>query len=639
MFNSISNTHLPKTIAIALVFGVLVPSACILWFMVEAMQNERLAAQQKIINIYQEQLNNINLLWENHWLNRVETLDQVERDVPDRELFSTLIHQNQAASLIIHSSKQSSGYPKLNTISDPFEVKSKALSLAKTFEFREKDYSAAIEIYQTIAQNGENPTLRARAYQAWSRCLLKIHKPQQALEILTKELSQPQFSGSASAQGRLIVANALLQARGIIKREATNTDRLMAIEERLVTLVNDYNNALPAKQRLFIMNRLGSQKINFPTHQAETLADEYLESVPSPINKSLLEITKKPNVWRLHLEKSKITALFTITFLQDELDKLDSTGNGVTVRLIPPVVLSNANEHTNLAAASTLIGESMPGWRLNLHLADSVLVDDTADTKIAAYFWIGMLLVMSIAIIGVLVSRFIFTQEKLHTLKNDLIATVTHELKTPLSSIRLFVELLLDEDDNLAPKTKEYLHLIDKENRRLTRLINNFLTFSRLDRNRQIFNFDQVSPENIINTAVEPFCEKFKAANFVFDLEVPSSLPLIKADFDLMVVVINNLLDNAYKYSTDNKYIKLTAHCADENIHFKVVDRGIGLTPQACKKIYDGFFRVDQKLTALVDGCGLGLNIAKYIVDNHRGNISVESTLGRGSTFTVQLPI
>jgi signal transduction histidine kinase len=114
---------------------------------------------------------------------------------------------------------------------------------------------------------------------------------------------------------------------------------------------------------------------------------------------------------------------------------------------------------------------------------------------------------------------------------------------------------------------------------------------------------------------------------------------MITGDQDALVTVLLNLLDNAFKYSADEKHIVLRAYAADKNICLEVEDNGVGLSRRAVKKIFDRFYQVDQSLSRETGGCGLGLSIVKFIIDAHKGKIDVESQPGKGSTFTVKLPV
>jgi signal transduction histidine kinase len=224
-------------------------------------------------------------------------------------------------------------------------------------------------------------------------------------------------------------------------------------------------------------------------------------------------------------------------------------------------------------------------------------------------------------------------QATLARLKTDLVATVSHELKTPLAGMRVLVDTLLEEPANDPVRTREYLQLISKVNARLSRLIDNFLTFSRMERGRSRFEFAEARPEDLVRAAVESVGDRFPV-----EVSVDPRAPAVRADSDAMVTVLLNLLDNAYKYSVEPRHIELSADDDGGRCRFTVKDNGIGIAPRQQKKIFRSFYQVDRNLTRQPGGVGLGLSIVEFIVKAHGGTISVESRPGSGSRFVVLLP-
>jgi len=285
------------------------------------------------------------------------------------------------------------------------------------------------------------------------------------------------------------------------------------------------------------------------------------------------------------------------------------------------------------------IGDCMPGWRLGLYLKGEDPFAAAARQQIAAYLWTGGMVVAAIVILAGMVARAVGRQARLTRLKNDLIATVSHELKTPLASMRILVDTLAEGRAGGPVQQAEYLRMISHENLRLSRLIDNFLTFSRMERNKRAFEFAPVSPADIVADAVRAAGERFSGAGCQFTVDVADALPTITADRDAMVTVLLNLLDNACKYTGADKRISLAAFAEDGRVCFRVTDNGIGLSRRAVRRVFDRFYQVDRSLSRPAGGCGLGLSIVRFIVDAHGGAVIVASRSGEGSTFTVRLPV
>jgi len=242
-------------------------------------------------------------------------------------------------------------------------------------------------------------------------------------------------------------------------------------------------------------------------------------------------------------------------------------------------------------------------------------------------------------VLALAVGGTISRQMRLARLKNDLIATVSHELKTPLASMRVLVDTLLEGRCKDERQMREYLQLIARENERLSRLIDNFLTFSRMERQHRAFEFAPVELAEVVSAAAGAVQDRFAAEGCRLNVEVAPDLPTIRGDRDALVTVLLNLLDNACKYTQDEKRVEVRAYAEADAVCLAVSDNGIGLSRRAAKKVFDRFYQVDQSLSRSAGGCGLGLSIVKFVVDAHAGRISVDSQPGRGSTFTVKLPV
>jgi signal transduction histidine kinase len=282
--------------------------------------------------------------------------------------------------------------------------------------------------------------------------------------------------------------------------------------------------------------------------------------------------------------------------------------------------------------------EQLPGWRLALSLKDQRLFEATTEHRAAVYLWTGILVVAAMGAVALLAIRLLRRQVALARLKNDLAATVSHELKTPLSSMRVLVDTLLDSEHIEERKAREYLQLIAHENERLSRVIQNFLTFSRMERRKYTFDFAMVSPSQVAEAAVKPVRERFEAPGCRFEVRVEEGLPEINADLDALATALINLLDNAYKYSEDIKHIALRVFSENGKVIFSIRDNGIGIAPRESKKIFQPFHQADPRLSRRGSGCGLGLSIVQYIINAHGGDVSLKSQPGCGSTFTISLP-
>ena len=225
--------------------------------------------------------------------------------------------------------------------------------------------------------------------------------------------------------------------------------------------------------------------------------------------------------------------------------------------------------------------------------------------------------------------------EELNELKSLFVSTVSHDLKTPLTSIKLFSEILQNKKDISDDKMKEYLRIIEGESDRLTRLINNVLDFSKIERGIKEYKFEEISINTIVDEVLVMMEYQFKIKKFEIHKSLIINEKLIHGDKDAVAEALINLLSNAIKYSDVNRSITVSTFFRDGNYCLSVEDHGIGIKDSELNNIIDPFFRSNDELTKNESGTGLGLSIVKHIMDAHNGKINVESTWQKGSIFTL----
>jgi signal transduction histidine kinase len=242
------------------------------------------------------------------------------------------------------------------------------------------------------------------------------------------------------------------------------------------------------------------------------------------------------------------------------------------------------------------------------------------------------------AVLGVSAGQMLRRQLHLARLKTDLTAAVSHELRAPLAAARVLVDGLLADETFDPVKAREYLQLIAGEHARLSRVVENFLTFARLERSQERFVLAPASPAAIVEASVAAIRER-TPANCDLRVEAPRDLPPIMADADALETALINLLDNAFKFTPERKQIVVSARAGEGRVTFAVQDNGIGIPAREQRRIFRRFYRVDQRLARETSGVGLGLSIVSLIVRAHGGDIDVQSEPGAGSIFVVRIPI
>jgi two-component system, NtrC family, sensor histidine kinase KinB len=238
---------------------------------------------------------------------------------------------------------------------------------------------------------------------------------------------------------------------------------------------------------------------------------------------------------------------------------------------------------------------------------------------------------------GVLLSFKDVTQQQYNDdMKRGLVSTVSHQLKTPLTSIRMAIHLLLEEKvGTLTEKQAELLLAAREDSDRLNTILEDLLDISRIESGKARMNFAAVSPQVIASEAAEHFAAAFQDRGISLNSNVPNDLPEVMADATRIVHVFDNLLSNALKHTSAGGAVTISARADEELVVFSVADTGTGIPREYLNNIFEQFFSVPGQVVPA--GAGLGLAIAREIVEAHGGKIAVESTEGEGSIFHVAL--
>ncbi len=249
--------------------------------------------------------------------------------------------------------------------------------------------------------------------------------------------------------------------------------------------------------------------------------------------------------------------------------------------------------------------------------------------------------ILSLLIIGglVLTKHVVSKEMALARLKSDFVSNVSHELRTPLALIRLYSETLELGRITTREKKQEYYRIIRKESERLTALINNILDFSRIEAGRKEYEFRETDIAELVRNTLDSYRYQIEQQGFAFEESIDSSLPKVYVDREAIARALVNLVNNALKYSADEKFLGVKLYRANGALKLEVVDRGIGITRREQSKIFEKFYRTGDPLVHNTKGSGLGLSLVRHITHAHGGEIAVESTPGKGSKFTLSLPL
>jgi two-component system sensor histidine kinase BaeS len=229
-------------------------------------------------------------------------------------------------------------------------------------------------------------------------------------------------------------------------------------------------------------------------------------------------------------------------------------------------------------------------------------------------------------------------RDRLDRMKDEFVLTASHELRSPLTSVQGFAELLMMDRDSLTPRQAETVEIILDNCRHLVRLLNDLLDLARSDAGRLQIRPQPTEPGSLVEDVVRTMRAQTDSNGQTLTEQIDPDLPLVNVESDRIRQILVNLVTNAHEYSPERASIQVRARVADNGVEISVTDNGPGIPPVQLEHIFERFVRGDAGLTQRVGGTGLGLAISKSLVELHGGTIAAESVVDRGSTFTITLP-
>jgi two-component system, OmpR family, phosphate regulon sensor histidine kinase PhoR len=239
----------------------------------------------------------------------------------------------------------------------------------------------------------------------------------------------------------------------------------------------------------------------------------------------------------------------------------------------------------------------------------------------------------------VMVFHDVSEMKRLERVRQEFVANVSHELRTPLTSLKGYAEALLDENLESSPHAAEFLRVIDRHAARMEKIVADLLLISQLESSVRSLGREPIDLPELLQTALDSVTPLGEAKKQSLELKCPAEIPPFSGDGQKIHQMLVNLLQNAINYTPEGGRITLEARKAEGGIQFEVADTGIGIPPGDLPRIFERFYRVDKGRSRELGGTGLGLSIVKHIAEAHGGRVSVESQIGKGSRFTVTLPL
>jgi len=269
------------------------------------------------------------------------------------------------------------------------------------------------------------------------------------------------------------------------------------------------------------------------------------------------------------------------------------------------------------------------------YLMGTHYIEDPAIASMITLFLAASLLVVSFIIV-----QSLERVAEANRLKSEFISVVSHQLRSPLSNLKWSIEFLMSgRPGEISQKQLEYFKILSENAARMTELVADLLIVSRIEQGRLIFQKTELSLGELAEEIINKYKPYAAASNIKINLSVDASLPLITADLSQIKSIVENLLDNAIRYIKGGGEINIKIEEKEKNLFFKIEDNGVGIPQEDQKRIFQKFFRSANALKNQTEGSGLGLYIAKSIIERSGGKIGFSSQEGKGSTFWFILPV
>ena len=560
-----------------------------------------------------------------------------------------------------------------------------SFEMAEFYEFSQNDYARAAEFYKKCTSYTLSEQLSAASLEGLGRCLMASEKYDEAEEIYNDLASGYGQSCNRAGHPFGIIAKYQLSEIARKKLDGQNSlDILLTLYKQIrigtwpvsrsvydfyIAEIESILNASFGKYKFPEAQETFDAIQKQPSSYGQTLLfTDFLERnvIPEIKEKVSLSATREnitpdrfplttgdslhlvswsviPDLqtgkifyccisWDLSLLKNKMIP----EILEDRLKE-----SGLDFRIVGPNDQSISSETRTLTTGESiaLAFRSFPlPWKLLVSHPEIKTLEKSAKREIFFYGFLLAVIIVLMLFGAVMITRDISRETETNRLKTEFVNNISHELKTPLTLIRLYGETLQRKENLSNEEKKECYEIITKESERLSHLINNVLDFSRIDMGRKEFNLTKGFLQDVIRDTLESYRYHLEKKGFTIFSDI-SDLPEMNFDGEAIASVLINLLSNAMKFSPKEKEVTVRLLRDNVNAILEVSDKGLGIPKKEIPKIFDRFYQSENHEISEAKGSGLGLTLVKHVVEAHGGTIEVESEVGKGSIFRVRLPL
>ncbi len=623
-------------------------------------------------------------------LKRLTQLETNERNLMtsssvSKEVFGQLFLLNSEFDVIVPRSVRldTSGFqPESDESGDPFYD---AFREAEHTEFSQRDYAQAAELYKKSASAAHSEDKTALALGALGRCLMALEKYDEAYQTY-KELSVKygHLTDKVGHPYGIAAGFQLYEIESRLYGEKSGLKSLLDLYEKIrsgtwPTSLSLYDFFISEIETILdgrtaegkfpeIQKSYEILKAQKSAYLEDLIFVDFLksEAVPQIRERSTYSQAADTSFFnRFLVSQGENACLISYTHFPEIQSKktyyggfcwnLDSLRKELPKLLVDleessrshfqildekgQQIVTDKNEPASKGAVGLSFRRFPLPWKL---LASQPELDELARTTRRENFFYGVLLVFIIGLMvlgAILIVRDISRESETTRLKTEFVHNISHELKTPLTLIRLYGETLQYKKSLSEEEKDEAYEIITKESERLSHLINNVLDFSRIEMGRKEFDFKKGDLAQVVRDTLESYRYHLEKKGFTIHEEIATDIPEMIFDDEAMASVLINLLSNALKFSPHEKKVIVRLFRDNGHVILQVQDKGIGISQKELSRIFDRFYRSKGEAVAEAKGSGLGLTLVKHITEAHGGKVDVESRPGEGTAFSIILPL
>jgi len=562
------------------------------------------------------------------------------------------------------------------------------LRTAETSEFKTKNYPPAIKSYQKLLAETSDKVRQATLLNCIGRCYEKSGKHLMAIQTYQKILKKHENELSADGIPLGIIAqyqignifcktnrkikgveaffelyDGLLEFKWPLSKNQFHfyQNKVKAVLETSIADISEIGNRKSLMKKWEELERLEEEKLKrmdskedllrkvipliktrkpIPIatperfyYLSETIGEEfYLVSYTPFAENSVFGIRINYGVLAKKLQPLKLE---TLPLRKDwQVQIKDEFGNTVAGEDI-----THLKDPVPQLSYSRGFEEDFPPWKVNIYQSNPDFVERQFNTRRNIYILSVVIVISALLFGGFLAIRSTARELELAKLKSEFVSTVSHEFRTPLTSIRYLAELLKRGRVKEEDKRQMYYETITDESGRLSRLIENILDFSKIEAGMKEYQFRETDITELARNVASRFQDQAAPKGFVIACEISNQMPKILADREALSRALFNLLDNAFKYSGKSRKAFLRARSEGDCVFLEVQDEGIGISREEQKKVFEKFYRSDNLDESSIKGSGIGLTLVAHIVKAHGGEVLLESEVDRGTKVTMKFPL